>query len=144
MAALSDTLRTGLLQHIFQNAAVANIGDASGLQPSGTAGSLYIALHSADPTSDGSGAAVSYGSYARVAVARSGAGWTVASNQVTNAAVITFPTATSGSTTATHVAVWTALTGGTMVAFGPLALPYAISTGITPQLAIGALALDIV
>lgn len=49
----ANTFKTALTNHILNNAAVANVGDASGLQPSATAGSLYIALHTADPTAAG-------------------------------------------------------------------------------------------
>ena len=36
-----------LLKLIFQNVAAPNLGDASGLQPSTTAGNLYASLHTA-------------------------------------------------------------------------------------------------
>lgn len=58
------------LKLVFQNAAAAGIGDASGLQPSATAGNLYVSLYTA-------AAECAYTSYARVAVARSSGGWTV-------------------------------------------------------------------
>ena len=45
----SNSFETSLLQHILQNADIANIGDATGLRGSTTAGNLYIALHTADP-----------------------------------------------------------------------------------------------
>jgi hypothetical protein len=68
-----------ILKLLFQNDAFANVGDAGGLQPSATAGNLYISLHTADPGADGdqTTSECAYTSYARVAVARSGAGWTV-------------------------------------------------------------------
>lgn len=42
-----------LLQLILRNSAWANIGDSSGLQPSATAGSLYLSLHTASPGEGG-------------------------------------------------------------------------------------------
>ena len=89
----SNTFENELLLHIFNNSAIALIGDASGLQPSATAGSLYVALHTGDPGEAGTAATseCAYTSYARVAVARSGAGWTVAGNAVTNAIGVRVP-----------------------------------------------------
>lgn len=45
----SNTFENDLLQLIFNNVDIADIGDAGGLQNSATAGSLYIALHTGDP-----------------------------------------------------------------------------------------------
>jgi hypothetical protein len=68
-----------LLELLFQNLDFAGIGDAGGLQNSASAGSLYVSLHTADPgvAGDQTTNEVAYTSYARVAVARSEAGWTV-------------------------------------------------------------------
>lgn len=72
---------TGLLNFLnllFKNTTWANIGDATGLVGSSTAGSLYVALHTADPSAGNQNTSeATYTSYARVAVARSGAGWSV-------------------------------------------------------------------
>jgi hypothetical protein len=77
-----NTFENDLLLLIFNNTDIADIGDAGGLQNSATAGSLYIALHTADPGEAGNATTSesAYGSYARQAVARSGAGWTVSGN----------------------------------------------------------------
>jgi hypothetical protein len=136
----SDTLENGLLQHIFQNAAIANIGDAAGLLPAATAGSLYVALLTADPGEAGSTTnETTYTGYARIAVARSSAGWTVSGNVASNAALITFGKATAGTATITHFAIMTALTGGTMLFSGALASSLAVSANVQPEIAIGGL-----
>lgn len=133
-----NAFETDILELIFTNTALANVGDASGLQPAGTAGSLYIALFTANPDeAAGVGNEADYTGYARVAVARSGAGWTVASGQAENAAAITFGACTAGSDTVTHFAIMTALTGGDMLYYGALTASLAISTGITPEFAAG-------
>lgn len=77
---VSDAWVNDTLSHLLQNAAIANVGDTSGLQPSATAGSLYVSLHTSDPGVTGNQTTneTSYTSYARVAVARSGSGWTIA------------------------------------------------------------------
>jgi len=137
-----NTFENDLLQLIFNNVDIADIGDASGLQNSATAGSLYIALHTADPGEAGTAATseAAYGSYARQAVARSGAGWTVSGNQASNAALVQFPECTSGSETITHVSITTAVSGTSKILYsGALSASRAVSSGIQPQFAIDAL-----
>lgn len=141
-----NTFENEFLLHIFNNAAIALIGDASGLQPSATAGSLYVSLHTADPgeAGDQSTNEVSYGSYARVAVARSSAGWTVTGNGVENTSTILFPTGTSGSVTQNGVAwaVGTASSGAGKILYKGT-FTTAIYTGLTIQPVILAGDLDI-
>lgn len=139
----SNALETLLLQLLFENANAANIGDATGLRGSSTAGSFYIGLHSADPGEAGaqSTSEVSYTGYARVAVARSTAGWTVTGNAVVNDAVITFGQRSDDDTdTATHFSIGTDSSGaGNLLLSGALASPLAISQNITPSFAAGQL-----
>jgi hypothetical protein len=135
-----NTFENELLLLIFNNTAIALIGDASGLQPSATAGSLFVSLHTGDPGEAGTATTseAAYGSYARVAVARSGSGWTVSGNAVSNAALIQFPQCTSGSETETHFGITTASSGGTKLLYkGALSASLAVSSGIQPQFAIG-------
>lgn len=141
----SNTWESDLLLLVFNNTATAGIGDTSGLQPSGAPGSLYVSLHTADPgeTGDQTTSEIAYTTYARVAVARSGAGWTksaTAPTQVANAAAITFGACTVGTPTATYFGVGTlGTTAGKLLYSGQLTAPLAISPGITPSFAIGAL-----
>jgi hypothetical protein len=135
-----NTFENDLLLLVFNNTAAALIGDASGLQPSATAGSLYVSLHTGDPGEAGDQETneCAYTSYARVAVARSGAGWTVSGNAVTNAALVQFPQCTGGSETATHFAIGTASSGAGKVLYkGALSASLAISSGIQPQFGAG-------
>ena len=44
-----NTFENDLLLLVFNNTNAANIGDATGLRGSSTAGSLYVSLHTADP-----------------------------------------------------------------------------------------------
>ena len=135
-----NTFENDLLLLVFNNTAAALIGDASGLQPSATAGSLYVALHTADPGEAGNQTTneAAYGSYARVAVARSGAGWTVAGNAVTNAALVQFPQCTSGSETETYFSIGPASAGaGKILYSGALSASLAVSSGIQPQFGAG-------
>ena len=144
MSALSDAAENSLLLLLFNNTDWANIGDAAGLLGSATAGSFYISLHTADPEAGNqSTSEISYTGYARVAVARSGAGFTVASDAVSNAGTITFGACTAGSGTATYVGVGTASSGtGVLIAKALVTSPasgLAVSSGITPEIAAGAL-----
>jgi hypothetical protein len=103
---------------------------------------LYVALHTADPGEAGSQTTseCAFGSYARVTVARSGAGWTVAGNAATNAGTISFPECTSGSETVTYVSIGTASSGAGQILYsGALSASRSVSAGITLQFAAGAL-----
>ena len=135
-----NTFENELLLLIFNNDALPLIGDASGLQPSASDGSLYISLHTGDPGEGGNQTTseAAYTSYARVAVARTTGGWTVSSNAVSNAALVQFPQCTGGSETLTHFAVGTASSStGKILYKGALSSSLAVSSGIQPQFAIG-------
>lgn len=139
---MSNTFETELLNNIFNNSAIANVGDATGLRGSTTAGSLYVCLHTADPGEAGSATTseATYTSYARVAVARTSGGWTISGNSVSNAAAVSFPACTGGSNTATYFSVVKETSGASVIIVsGALTASLAISSGITPQFAIGAL-----
>lgn len=133
----SNTQETSYLKLIYQNIAMANIGDTSGIQPSATEGSLYVALYTSDPTDADVGIEADYTSYARVAVSRNVAGWTVSGNQVTNAAVITFPVSTGGTNTITHYGIRTALTGGDLIHYAALSSSITINDTETPKFNVG-------
>jgi hypothetical protein len=140
--AKSDAWRNGLLLLLFNNVDFVGVGDAGGLLGSVTAGSLYVALHTADPTASGDQESneCAYTSYARVAVARSGSGWTVSGNSVENAAAVTFPEATGGSETATHYSIGTDATGGGIILYSEqLTSPLAIISGVEPKFNAGTL-----
>ena len=50
---MTNAAEANLLNLLFLNLDWANIGDASGLQNSATAGSFYVSLHSSDPGESG-------------------------------------------------------------------------------------------
>lgn len=140
----ADTMENSILKLILQNIAFANIGDASGLQPSATAGSLYVSLHTADPGEAGSQTTneVAYTSYARVAVARSAGGFTVTAEVGTNTAAVTFPQCTGSTATATHFGIGTASSGtGVLLFSGALNASLAIANLIQPEFAAGQLSI---
>lgn len=134
-----NTFENDLLKLIFNATPIANIGDNAASAP---LTNLYVALHTADPGEGGdqTTSEATYTSYARVAVARSGSGWTVSGNAVENAAAIAFPAATGGTNTITHFSVGTASSGAGKILYkGALSASLAVSAGITPQFAAGAL-----
>jgi len=134
----SNAAETALLALLFNNTDFAGIGDAGGLQNSATAGSLYISLHTSDPGEAGDQTTneTAYTNYARVAVARSGAGWTVSGNSATNAAQITFPQCGASGATITHVGIGTESSGaGILLYSGALNSSLAVALNITPLFA---------
>lgn len=138
----TNAFETALLTLYFNNTDHANIGDAGGLQNSVAAGSFYVSLHTADPGEAGSQntTEATYTGYARVAVARSGAGWTIASANCSNAAAITFGACTAGSDTLTYFGIGSDASGaGNLFFKGALTASRNISAGITPSFAIGEL-----
>ena len=138
----SNSFESQILALIFQAAAIANLADNAASSP---LTSLYVALHTADPTTAGnqSSSEVSYTGYARVAVVRSSSGWTISGSAptiVVNANSIAFPVCTGGSATATWFSIGTGPSGaGTILYGGQLGSPLAISSGITPTIGAGAL-----
>lgn len=132
---MSNASETNFLNLLFNNADWANVGDAAGLQNSATAGSFYVALHTADPGDAGtqSTSEASYTGYARVAVARSAGGWTVSGNQVSNTATVQFGECTAGSAVVTHFSVGLLSAGaGDILYSGALDATRSVSSGITP------------
>jgi hypothetical protein len=133
----TNTWETGLLNLLFANAAFTLVGDAGGLLPSSTAGSLYLSLHTADPGEAGDQTTneIGYTSYARVAIARNGSAVTVSGNQATLAANTDFPAGTGGSGTATHFGIGTASSGaGKLLYKGTITPNIVCGSGVTPRL----------
>lgn len=142
----SNAFETALLALILQNTNLANVGDATGLRGSTTAGVLYISLHTADPGEAGtqSTSEATYTGYARVSVVRSAVGWTVSGNNGSNAAAVTFGACTAGTNTITYFGIGSASSGaGNLFLSGALASSLAVSTGITPNFAIGDLDVNV-
>ena len=138
----TNGLENGLLSLLFENANYANVGDATGLRGSTTAGVFYISLHTANPNETGtqSTTEAAYTSYARVSVVRSTAGWTVASGVADNDAAINFPQATGGSETETHFGIGSDVSGtGNLFLWGALSSGLLVSSGVSPSFAAGAL-----
>ena len=129
-----------MIYQAVQSADFANLIENSSTSP---LTSLYVSLHNANPGATGNQATseTAYTNYARVAVARTTGGWTITSESITNAAAITFAACGATGDTLTYVGIGTASSGaGTLLWFGQLTSPLAVSNGITPSFAIGELA----
>lgn len=136
----TNAWENALLLLLFENTNVANIGDATGLRGSSTAGNLYVSLHTSDPGEAGDQTTneVAYTSYARVAVARTSSGWTITGNAAALDADVTFPAGTGGSGTATNWGLGTASSGaGFLLYKGAISPNIVCGDGVTPQLAAG-------
>ena len=130
----TNSLENSLLLLLFNATAIANVADNAASSP---LANLYVSLHTGDPgeTGDQTTNECAYTSYARVAVARSGSGWTVTNNSVSPAANIDFPAATGGTETATHFGVGSASSGaGVLYYKGTVTPNISISSGVTPRL----------
>lgn len=141
-----DSWEAGLLDLVFTNANFANLGDATGIRGSTTAGNVFLSLHTADPGETGNQQTneATYTNYARVSVARAGGSWTrtgTAPTQMANAAIQQFPTCGASGNTVTHAGVGTATSGaGILLYSGALNASLIVNNLITPQYAIGAFA----
>src|SRR5210317_589896 len=139
--AKTDAFETDILELIFNNTNIANLGDGTGVQGSGTPGSLYVRLCTTAPTDSAIGTETTYTNYVQygVAVARSGSGWTVSGNQVSNAAAITFATCGVTGATLTHFEIWNNNTNATLserLFWGALDSSLGVTNGVTPEFAI--------
>lgn len=136
----SNTFENDFLKLVFNNTDCSLVGDATGLRGSSTAGSLYFSLHTSDPGEAGDQTTneITYTSYARVAVARSGSGFTVSTNTVALVADVGFPAGTGGSGTATHWGLGASSSGaGKLLYKGAISPNIVCGSGVTPTLTAG-------
>lgn len=135
-----------LLLLLFNNSDMLLIGDAGGITGSGGAGSFWIRLYTDAVTTDddtlGTEAAYTGYSTGGQAVARTAGGWTIAADNASNTAAITFDPCTGGSETIKFFAIFRSAaihTEADRLYWGQLTSDLAVSNGITPEFAIGAL-----
>lgn len=130
----SNALENALLLLLFNATTFANVAINATSSP---ITDVYASLHTADPgeTGDQTTSEAAYTSYARVAVARSGSGWTVTANSCSPVASITFPAGTGGSGTATYAGVGKSISGaGVLWYSGAITPNIVMGNGITPIL----------
>ena len=110
----SNTFETHVLNYVFTATSVT--------RPT----AWYLALFTSNPAEDASGTEVSTSG---TAYARQSASFTVSGNTASNSAAIEFPTATASYGTVSHVGVFTASSGGDLIAYAALSTSKAIDTG---------------
>jgi hypothetical protein len=128
------TFDNDILNLIFNGTSIANLADNAAASPLAV---LYVALHTADPTTAGNQSSneISYTGYNRIAVNRNSGGWTVSGNSVSPAATIAFGACTGGSGTASYLSIGTASSGtGKILWYGALSPTIAVANGVTPQI----------
>ena len=123
MAEMSNYLENALINVTLRNTAYTS--------PT----TVYVSLHTADPTDAGTGAEVSGGSYARKS-----ATFAAPSNGVSaTSADVTFDQATASWGTITHIGIWDAITTGNMLYHTPLTTSKTIDSGDIFKIASGSL-----
>lgn len=139
---LTNYAEQAMMNLVFRNLNWSSLGDATGLQGSTANGSLYISLHTADPgeAGDQTTSETSYTPYARVGVFRGSNNFLLTGSTISNLGTIAFPQCTSGTATITHFGIGTDSSGGgNLIMKGNLTASLAVSTGIAPTFAVGAL-----
>jgi len=96
---------------------------------------VYVSLHTADPTDDGSGTEVSGGSYAR----KSATFASPSNGASSTSADVTFDQATGNWGTITHIGIWDNSTSGNLLYHTALTASKAIATGDIFKIASGSL-----
>lgn len=131
----SNYSENAYLQAIFHNIAIA------GLTLPGANANLFVALHTADPGEAGTQATneAAYTGYARLAVPRSVAGWTITGNQVSPAVNLDFGVCTGlPGPNITHFSVGVAGAGATEVLYKGEVDPDGImAVGAIPRITVG-------
>jgi len=127
----SNTTENDLLKMVLQ-----------GTDPGWRAGAtLYVALHTADPTDAGTAVSseATYTDYARVALTKATA-WTDGGSSFSNAGLIQFPKCTGGTNTITHFSLVTTASGAGQILYsGALSSSLSVANNIQPQFGIGEL-----
>ena len=127
MAEMSNYLETALITATLRN--------TSYTSPA----TVYVGLHTADPTDAGTGTEVSGGSYARTSVT-----FGAPSNGTsTNSAAVEFPQATGNWGTVSHIGIWDASSSGNLLYHTALDTSKTIETGDIFKIASGSLSVTL-
>ena len=130
---MTDVYEKRVLDLIFRNTS------ASATTPMGLdATNVWIGLYTATPSDTGGGTEVTGGSYARVAVARTGAGFAAATGvaaTTNNSGTVTFPTASANWGTVTQFGIFDAASAGNVIYWGDLTNSKTVASGDTVSFA---------
>lgn len=130
------------LDHVFLNTDIPNVGDATGLRQSITVGSLFLALHTADPGVAGTQATneATYTGYARVALARTGVNFSRSGQIVSLVLNVDFGVRTDAGATQslTHCSIGVSSAGATVYLYsGALSVTLTIDQNDFPRVLAG-------
>ena len=131
---MTNYLENALLELLLNGEPITGLADDAATSP---LTELYLSLHTSDPgeAGDQTTSEIAYTDYARVAVARTTAGWSVTGNTASPVADVEFPLGTGGGGSATYVGIGTAASGaGTLLFVGELAAPIVCGAGVIPRL----------
>lgn len=128
----TDYFEKKILDYIFRNTSMGLDGT-----------NVWVGLFTGAPSDSAAGTEVSGGSYARVAVVRTGAGWNAATGTTPaltdNTGAINFPTASGSWGTVTHFGIFDASTAGNLLYWADLTASKTVASGDTASFAAGAL-----
>lgn len=127
MAEMSNYLENALINATLRNTAYTS--------PT----TVYVGLHTADPTDAGSGTEVSGGSYARTSVTFG----SPSNGTSTNSAAVEFPQATGSWGTVSHIGIWDASSTGNLLYHTALDTSKTIETGDIFKIASGSLSVTL-
>jgi hypothetical protein len=118
------------ISNYYENTIINHMLRAASFTPPTT---IYLALYTEAPTDAGGGTEVSGGSYARQSFTLSAA----SGGATSNAADITFPTATANWGTIVAVGIFDASTSGNLLMWGNLTTSKTVNNGDTFKIAAG-------
>jgi len=130
----SNYLENAILNLLFNGTTIANVAQNASSSP---ATAFFISLHTASPSETGTQSSneATYADYARVSVNRNSGGWTITNNSVSPTASISFPEASGGTNTITHIGIGLNATGsGTLLFHGALNSSITVNAGVTPRI----------
>ncbi|MGH8429355.1 MAG: phage tail fiber protein [Solimonas sp.] len=134
----SNTFEGEILDLIFLNINIPNIGDATGLRGSTAAGNIFASFHTADPGEVGTAATneLAYTGYARQPIPRGAGGFSRSGNVISQVNNVDFPKMTAGAGgTVTHFAYVKESSGASVILYkGPVTPSILVQNGVTPRL----------
>jgi hypothetical protein len=117
MASLSAYLRDKLADHVLRSV------------PYSAPATLYVSLHTANPTDTGLVGEVTGGGYARSTVPATALYWTNIDGVAANNVLIPFPGATAAWGVVSHFGVWDAANQGNLLIYSSLSSAKAVDEG---------------
>ena len=130
-----------ILELVFENSSVPNLGSSSGLQGSSTGGSVELALIKSG------GAEANYSNYQRVTLTRTSNIWNTSGSTLSNASDVTFPACGGNAQTITGFKIFYGAFGtepyGAELGSGTLNSNVSIALGETPRFQAGDLTITL-